>query len=272
MKPRVTIVTISYNQGRYLEEAIKSVVSQKEEGVEYIIVDPGSTDNSRTIIERYRAAIDRVLLEPDRGPADGLQKGFALATGEVGYFLNADDFLLPRGLEAIRELWERADPRTGIVAGAGWMVDESGRRLRRLCSRRMDNVAEFMEYGRLFQQGMSFRMEAFKSVGGFNVTNRTCWDYELVVDMLAAGWGAVVTKVNIGAFRLHGESLTGSRNGAVARRYREDRRRIAGKMEGIEGVREGPVIKRIRGGIQMVRRCYWWLEEMCFVPRKEGWV
>ena len=79
----ISIVTLSYNQAEFLERAIRSVVEQDYADIEYIVVDPGSTDGSREIIERYRDRISTVILDPDDGPADGLNKGFAAATGDI---------------------------------------------------------------------------------------------------------------------------------------------------------------------------------------------
>lgn len=78
---KVSIVTICFNQAAFIEEAIRSVIDQDYSNIEYIVIAAGSTDGSREIIERYRDRIATVLFEPDRGPADGLYKGFALATG-----------------------------------------------------------------------------------------------------------------------------------------------------------------------------------------------
>ena len=88
---KISVVTISYNQACYLEQTIISVLNQDYENVEYIVVDPGSTDGSRDIIEKYRNRIQHIIYERDVGPADGLNKGFAVATGDVFYFINSDD-------------------------------------------------------------------------------------------------------------------------------------------------------------------------------------
>ena len=88
---KFSVVTISFNQIEFLEEALKSVFCQKGVEIEFIVVDPGSTDGSRELIDRYREQIDHVLFEPDAGPADGLNKGFALATGDIYCYLNSDD-------------------------------------------------------------------------------------------------------------------------------------------------------------------------------------
>ena len=92
---KVSIVTISFNQAAFLERTIRSVLEQNYSDIEYIVVDPGSSDGSRDIIECYRSRISRVIYEPDRGAADGLNKGFAEATGNIFAYLNSDDVLLP---------------------------------------------------------------------------------------------------------------------------------------------------------------------------------
>lgn len=88
---KISVVTVSYNQAQFLERAIRSIVEQNQEDLEYIVIDPGSTDESRDIIERYRSNIAKIVYEPDSGPAEGLNKGFFHATGEVPGLINADD-------------------------------------------------------------------------------------------------------------------------------------------------------------------------------------
>ena len=78
MSLKFSIVTISFNQARFLEQAILSVISQDYLNIQYIVVDPGSTDGSRDIIEKYHNHIDKIIFEPDNGPADGLNKGFGV--------------------------------------------------------------------------------------------------------------------------------------------------------------------------------------------------
>lgn len=89
-----TVVAPSFNRRPFLERAMRSVL-EPDHPVEYIVVDPGSTDGSRVLIGRYRACLDRVVLEPDEGSADGLNKAFRLATRDVFVCVNADDALLP---------------------------------------------------------------------------------------------------------------------------------------------------------------------------------
>ena len=87
---KITIVTISFNQARFLDQAIKSVLEQDYPLVEYIVVDPGSTDGSREIIEGYRSSIDHIIFDRDEGPADGLNRGFSMAKGQIFGFRYSD--------------------------------------------------------------------------------------------------------------------------------------------------------------------------------------
>src|SRR3974390_2320485 len=103
---KISIVTLSFNQRDYLQQALDSVLSQDYSNLEYIVVDPGSIDGSRELIRSYGARIAHTIFEPDRGAADGLNRGFASATGDVFGFLNADDILLPGSLKRVASFFE----------------------------------------------------------------------------------------------------------------------------------------------------------------------
>ena len=92
---KVSIVTISFNQVGYLGRTIQSVLDKDYPNIEYIVVDPGSTDGSRELIKSYESRIARIIFEIDDGPGDGLNKGFSIATGEIFGFLNFDDLSIP---------------------------------------------------------------------------------------------------------------------------------------------------------------------------------
>lgn len=226
MAPFLSIVTISYNQADYLRQCLDASISQKGADAEVIVVDPGSTDGSREIISSYGNDIDHVVFEPDAGAADGLNKGFARASGQIGYFINSDDFLMPGGVERMRKLWA-SNPKADVVLADGWMVDGDGQPLRELRSSPASLDALRGRRVRLVQQGMSFRMDKFRQAGGFNPANRTCWDYELLVMLALAGARMEMEHERIGAFRLYGGSLSGGAAGqAHEERYYADLVRI----------------------------------------------
>lgn len=90
--PKISIITVAYNAQNTIERCINSVFGQKFKNVEYIIIDGGSTDGTCRIIENYREKIDVFISEPDKGIYDAMNKGLALATGDVIGTINADDF------------------------------------------------------------------------------------------------------------------------------------------------------------------------------------
>ncbi|NVO00781.1 MAG: glycosyltransferase, partial [Geobacteraceae bacterium] len=126
--PKITIVTPSYNQGRFLEKTILSVLDQGYPNLEYIVIDGGSTDESVEIIKKYADRLTYWVSEPDRGQSHAINKGFERATGEIFGWLNSDDWYHPGALQAVAEAFA-ANPDVGAVVGAGEMVDEEGKQL-----------------------------------------------------------------------------------------------------------------------------------------------
>jgi FkbM family methyltransferase len=123
--PRITLVTPNLNQGRYLEQTLLSVLSQGYPNLEYIVVDGGSTDDSLKILERYRPHLARLIIEPDRGHADALMKGFAGSEGAIMGWINSDDVLLPRSLWAMARLFTEF-PYIHWATGMTTVIGEEG--------------------------------------------------------------------------------------------------------------------------------------------------
>ena len=207
---KIGIVTISYNQVRYLARAIESVSLGDPQRLEFVIVDAGSTDGSRMIIERYRRRFSRVIFEPDHGPPDGLNKGFAATTADILGYLNSDDRFAPGALDYVLRYFE-ANPQVDVLCGAIRIIDERGRAsVRRRTPDRINLRRYAYETCYFWQQATFFRREAFLRTGGFNLTSRTAWDGELVVDMALAGSRFGYTNKILGDFRIYADSITGS--------------------------------------------------------------
>ncbi len=229
---KVSIVTISYNQAAYLEQTIQSVLEQDYQDVEYIVVDAGSTDGSREIIEKYRDRIAHIIFKPDQGPADGLNKGFALASGDIYGFLNSDDILLPGALREVTDYFNR-HPGVDIVSGHCKFINSEGGFLRRCYSEPMN--LRMIAYGScvIMQPSTFFRKEMFSKIGGFNIENRSNWDSELLIDMAMKGAkSSLVNRFWSGA-RLHPQSITGSHKlDSLHKSYRKKMfRKIMGRDE-----------------------------------------
>jgi len=226
---KVSIVTISFNQAEFLERAIRSVLDQDHPEIEYIVVDPGSTDGSRDIIERYRTRLARIIYEPDRGPADGLNKGFACATADVFGFLNSDDILLPGAVRSAVS-WLESRP-VDVVSGHAKVIDARDRQLRIAYSEPFS--LKMFAYGAcvLVQPSTFFRRDFFWRVRGFNVDNRVTWDGELWVEMALVGARFSLVNKMWSGFRLHAESITSSQRLQLQQRecYRRIFRKILGR-------------------------------------------
>jgi glycosyltransferase involved in cell wall biosynthesis len=223
---KVSIVTISFNQAEYIERTISSILAQNYPSIEYLVVDAGSTDGSRERINNFRGRIARIILESDKGPADGLNKGFRDATGEIFGFVNGDDVLLPNAVASVVQAFQ-VDESADVVYGHGYVIDHKDSVLRRVYADRFD-VRQFA-FGcvSFIQPSVFFKSSAFQKVGGFNTDNKTCWDGELLLDMAIAGCHFMRIEHFISAFRLHSESISGS--GSRRAEYVRDRRRLEGK-------------------------------------------
>jgi glycosyltransferase involved in cell wall biosynthesis len=115
--PKISIITPSYNQGRFIEETIRSVLLQRYPNLEYRIIDGGSNDDTLDIIRKYDRWISSWTSEPDRGQMDALNRGMPQASGQLLNWLNSDDLLLPGALFTIAELFS-LDSDVDVVSGA----------------------------------------------------------------------------------------------------------------------------------------------------------
>jgi glycosyltransferase involved in cell wall biosynthesis len=220
---KVSIATVSLNQAAFLSEALESVFAQDHPDIEYIVVDAGSTDGSRDLIDRYRDQIDHVLFEPDEGPADGLNKALQIASGEVWACLNADDLLLPHAAAAAVDTLE-SDLSLDVVYGDCYIVDAQTRLVRRERSDRFGIRRHAYGIATVVQQSTFIRRKAVLGVCGYNASNRTCWDGELLLELGLAGAKMRHVDDVWAMFRLHSESISGSQR--ARRQYDADRHRL----------------------------------------------
>lgn len=225
--PKISIVTVSYNQGRFIERTILSILNQNYPNLEYIIMDGGSSDNSVEIIKKYKCYLDFVSIGPDGGPPNALNVGFSHSKGEIYGCLNSDDFLLPGALMKVARAFTDhigAD----VVYGNGYVVDSEDKLKTPIYSTPWGLKRYAYGVANVIQQSCFYRRRVFEKTRGFNMDNKTCWDGELLVDMAVAGGRFVRMKDFLAAFRIHEQSISGS--GRLQAEYMKDCRRLFRKI------------------------------------------
>jgi glycosyltransferase involved in cell wall biosynthesis len=178
--PLVSIVTPSFNQSRFLEAAIRSVLEQDYPRIEYIVMDGGSTDGSREIIQRYADRLAAWTSAPDEGQTDAINRGFAQCSGEIFAWLNSDDTYRPGAVAAaVRYLQAHRD--AGMVYGKAYYIDEADRVVGRYPAAPTD--LRGLQRGRttIPQQAMFFRAKLWRMVGPLDPTFFYAMDYDLWV-------------------------------------------------------------------------------------------
>lgn len=122
--PKLTVITPSFNQGRFLEETIRSVLYQGYPNLEYIVIDGGSSDGSVEIIRRYQDRLAFWVSEKDGGQSNAINKGLSRATGEIVGWINSDDVYTKRSFHAVMSYFAR-EPEVGLVYGGRILLDEN---------------------------------------------------------------------------------------------------------------------------------------------------
>jgi glycosyltransferase involved in cell wall biosynthesis len=204
--PRVSIVTPSFNQGRFVEETIRSVLLQGYPDVEYIIIDGGSTDESPGIIQRYERWLAYWVSEPDRGQADAINKGWARSTGQILAYINADDFYLSGAVAAAAAAFSE-QPGSGMVYGTAMIVDESGEELRAWEAQPFD-LRTMLAVGSVVPQpSVFFSSTALENVGHLNEEWQLIMDYDLCI-RIGMQYPSVAIPETLTKFRNHPQSKT----------------------------------------------------------------
>jgi len=213
--PRVSIVTPSYNQGRFIEEAIRSVLLQGYPDLEYILIDARSTDESIDIVRKYEPWLAYWVSEPDRGQADALRKGFDKARGKLLGWINADDLLAQGAVRALAEVYVR-HPHFGIYAGTvqnfkGTPSEESREVVKQHNISFMNLLLpKCGERTRFHQPGIFFTADLYRRSGRIDPSFYYRMDYDLLLRMLHIGGRVYTLDDTLAYFRKHTVSKTGT--------------------------------------------------------------
>ncbi len=205
--PLVSIITPSFNQARYLEATIKSVLEQDYPRIEYIIVDGGSTDGSVDVIKKYEGRLAWWVSEQDKGQTDAINKGFNRATGEILAWINSDDTYNPGAVgQAVKYLFE--NPEVGLVYADCNFIDEDGRVIGKFNAAQTDLRRLREGYVHIPQQTMFFRAKYWKELGPLDPSFYFAMDYDLWTRIAAHAPFKYLAGKTWANFRLHTSGKT----------------------------------------------------------------
>ena len=202
---KISIVTPSYNQGRYIELTVRSVLLQRYPNLEYIVMDGGSTDDTLTRLAPYRDQFSYFVSQPDHGQADAIARGFARSTGEIMAYLNSDDLLAPDALHFVARFFKK-NPKIDWIYSHRCTIDDDDRVIwywilpphASFLMRRWDYIP---------QETCFWRRSLFEKTGNIDRSYRFAMDYDLFVRFMNQGCGRRLNRF-LGIFRDHGTSKT----------------------------------------------------------------
>lgn len=205
--PLVSIVTPSYNQAKFVERTIRSVLDQDYPRIEYIIADGGSTDGSARIIEKYKGKLAWWISEKDRGQTDAINKGLSHATGEILAYLNSDDTLEPGAVNAMVKIFQKF-PHAGAVYADANFIDENDAVIGRFPAAQTDYRKLRNGFVHVPQQACFFRAEIWKMIGPLDSDFYFAMDYDLWVRVAKIAPLVYVPGQVWANFRLHSDAKT----------------------------------------------------------------
>ena len=219
MFPLVSIITPSYNQARFLEATLRSVLGQDYPNMEYLVVDGASTDGSIEIIQRYADRLAWWVSEKDSGQSEAINKGFQRARGEFVGWLNSDDINLPGAVTAVVKVFQ-SNPQAGLVYGDAQAIDADGKPFN-LMRARQYTPADLMAFNIICQPAAFMRRSVLEEAGYLNPA------YQLLMDNLL--WMCMAQKAPIvytpqtwAAARYHDQAKNRTRGAA----YGQEARRL----------------------------------------------
>jgi glycosyltransferase involved in cell wall biosynthesis len=202
--PLVTVVTPSYNQGRFINQTIESVLSQNYPHLEYLVIDGGSTDDTVSILDSYGDRLSWIS-QPDSGQGHAINKGWRQGKGDVLAWLNSDDVYLPGAIRNGVDYLLR-NPNISMVYGEAYHVAEDGGLINRYPTEPFD-VGRLIDTCIICQPATFMRRTVIEDVGYLDESLKFCLDYEL--------WIRISKKYSIGYLseylaksRLHAECKT----------------------------------------------------------------
>ena len=206
-KYKISVLTPSYNQGKFIEQTIKSVLNQDYENVEHIVIDGGSTDNTLVLLNKYPHL--KWVSEKDEGQSDALNKGLYMATGDIIGWLNSDDFYENNIFGDVIKNFQ--DPTVDWIIGntVDYFEELNYKRVIRSPTMTYENIIKNPDITR--QPGTFHRKTILEKVNGWDDKLRVCMDFELWVRLTKISTPKMINRTYT-YFRIHSEQKTTPKN------------------------------------------------------------
>lgn len=205
--PLVTVVTPTFNQAKFLERTIQSVLMQDYSNLEYIIVDGGSSDGSVEVIKKYEKRLAWWVSEKDRGQTDAINKGFARTRGEIIAWLNSDDTYEPGAIREAAEYFVRHPEISAVYSQANY-INENDKIIGRFPAAQTDYKKLRRGFVHVPQQACFFRADIWKKIGPLDASFYFAMDYDLWVRLAKEAPMAYIPEKTWANFRLHSDAKT----------------------------------------------------------------
>jgi glycosyltransferase involved in cell wall biosynthesis len=206
--PKISIVIPSFNQGKYIEQTIISIIEQAYKNVEIIIIDAGSKDATVDIIKKYESHITYWVSEPDNGQAHAINKGLAKCTGDIFNWINSDDFVESNALQIIADTFVNISQANVVCGFTRCFFDEDNTTSHEYRMGIRQTVTDTMVNVEMNQPGTFYKTKIVKELGGVNESLRYVFDDELWFRYLCK-YGLkniVLSDIRFAQFRLHDSS------------------------------------------------------------------
>ncbi|SES15164.1 glycosyltransferase family 2 protein [Pedobacter rhizosphaerae] len=178
---KISIITVVYNGEKYLRDCIESVIGQTYQEIEYIIVDGKSTDGTCAIIQQYRSNIQHFISEPDKGLYDALNKGIALASGDIVGILNADDQLAGNHIiEAVAKTFKENKAVDGVYGDLDYIHPSEGTIIRKWRSKQA-NWRDIQKGWMPAHPTLYLKRTLFTQYGNYALDMGSVADYDLIL-------------------------------------------------------------------------------------------
>lgn len=222
--PKITLITPSYNQAKFLEKTILSVINQKYENLEWLVFDGGSNDGSLEIIKKYSDYFTFWVSEKDNGQSAAINRGFKMASGEIVGWLNSDDTLYTNCFEEVAKAF-LTFPDNDVVYGNFAYIDPEDNILRKKFLPSKISYSKLLYHSYLGQPAVFYKRELLEKIGFLDVELKFCMDWDFFLRMWKDSKKIHINEF-LATYRLHRESKTSDEG---SKRYTEDVKRIFNK-------------------------------------------